>query len=109
MSRDANVVQVEIFGQTYNLRADGNAADVLSLAAYVDGKMREVASQTKTVDSLRVAILAALNIADERRRAAGPGAVLPAVASGSHADAAGAELERRAAEWTILLDEALDS
>ena len=107
MSRDANVVQVEIFGQIYNLRAEGDASDVQSLAAYVDGKMREVATQTKTVDSLRVAILAALNIADERRRAAGPGAVLPIAAAAPAKDRAAADLDRRVAEWERLLDEAL--
>ena len=57
-------VRVEIFDQVYNLR--GSDADyILRLAEYVDGKMRAVSQQTATVDSVRLAVLAALNIADE--------------------------------------------
>jgi cell division protein ZapA len=57
-------VRVEIFDQAYNLR--GSDADyILKLAEYVDGKMRAVSEQTSTVDSVRLAVLAALNIADE--------------------------------------------
>jgi cell division protein ZapA len=57
-------VRVEIFDQVYNLR--GSDADYISkLAEYVDGKMRAVSQQTATVDSVRLAVLAALNIADE--------------------------------------------
>jgi cell division protein ZapA len=57
-------VRVEIFDQVYNLR--GSDADyILKLAEYVDGKMRAVSEQTATVDSVRLAVLAALNIADE--------------------------------------------
>jgi cell division protein ZapA len=57
-------VRVEIFDQAYNLR--GSDPDyILKLAEYVDGKMRAVAEQTATVDSVRLAVLAALNIADE--------------------------------------------
>ncbi len=57
-------VRVEIFDQVYNLR--GSDADyIIRLAEYVDGKMRAVSEQTATVDSVRLAVLAALNIADE--------------------------------------------
>jgi len=57
-------VRVEIFDQVYNLR--GSDADyILKLAEYVDSKMRAVSEQTATVDSVRLAVLAALNIADE--------------------------------------------
>jgi len=67
-------VRVEIFDQGYNLR--GTDPDyILKLAEYVDAKMRAVAEQTHTVDSSRLAVLAALNIADEfhilRRKADG--------------------------------------
>ncbi|OYT73141.1 MAG: cell division protein ZapA [Chloracidobacterium sp. CP2_5A] len=58
-------VEVRIYGQVYNIRGDGNSAYISELAAYVDRKMREIMSSTHTVDSLRVAILSALNIADE--------------------------------------------
>ena len=61
---NVNSVRVEIFDQAYNLR--GTDPDyIFRLAQYVDGKMRAVAEQTSTVDSLRLAVLAALNIADE--------------------------------------------
>lgn len=57
-------IRVEIYDQVYNLR--GVDADyILKLAQFVDGKMRNVAEQTSTIDSLRLAVLAALNIADE--------------------------------------------
>jgi len=57
-------VRVEIYDQVYNLR--GSDPDyVFKLADFVDSKMRNVAEQTSTVDSLRLAVLAALNIADE--------------------------------------------
>ena len=57
-------VRVEIFDQVYNLRGS-DAEYILKLAEYVDGKMRAVSEQTATVDSVRLAVLAALNIADE--------------------------------------------
>ena len=57
-------VRVEIFDQAYNLR--GSDPDyVLKLAEYVDSKMRAVAAATNTIDTVRLAVLAALNIADE--------------------------------------------
>ena len=57
-------VRVEIFDQAYNLR--GSDPEYISkLAEYVDAKMRAVAEQTHTVDTVRLAVLAALNIADE--------------------------------------------
>ena len=65
----SHLVQVEIYGQSYNLRGEGETPYLQELASYVDRRMREVAEATATVDSLKVAILAALNIADESRRA----------------------------------------
>jgi cell division protein ZapA len=59
------VIQVEIFGQTYSVRAAGDAEYIRELAAYVDGKMREVADHAPTVDGTKIAILTALNISDE--------------------------------------------
>jgi cell division protein ZapA len=57
-------VRVEIFDQSYNLRGT-DPEYIFKLAEYVDTKMRTVAQHANTVDSLRVAVLAALNIADE--------------------------------------------
>jgi len=57
-------VRVEIFDQAYNLR--GSDPEYISkLAEYVDSKMRAVAEATNTIDTVRLAVLAALNIADE--------------------------------------------
>ena len=61
-------VHVEIFGQTYTVKAGGDPGYVESLAAYVDAQMREVSRTAGAVDSVRVAVLAALNIADEAFR-----------------------------------------
>ena len=58
-------MKIEIYGQAYNVHADGNEEQLKELAAFVDAKMRMVAEATHTVDSVRVAVLAALNIADE--------------------------------------------
>jgi len=61
-------VRVEIYNQTYNIRSDGDTEYIAQLAEFVDGRMREISSGTLTVDSLKVAILAALHIADELHR-----------------------------------------
>lgn len=58
-------IRVEIYNQTYSIRSDGDNEYIHDLAEYVDAKMREISSGTMTVDSLKVAILAALHIADE--------------------------------------------
>src|SRR5271170_5783394 len=57
-------VRVEIFDQAYNLRGS-DAEYILKLAEYVDSKMRAVAEATNTIDTVRLGVLAALNIADE--------------------------------------------
>src|SRR5688572_22150012 len=60
-----STVPVEIFGQTYTVKAGADPGYVEELAAYVDTQMREVSRSAGAVDSVRVAVLAALNIADE--------------------------------------------
>jgi cell division protein ZapA len=59
---------VEIFGQTYNVRGEGDPEYLAELARFVDTRMREVAAEVATVDPVKIAILAALNIADEFSR-----------------------------------------
>ena len=59
---------VEIFGQTYNVRGEGDPNYLTELARLVDSRMRDVAAEVATVDPLKIAILAALNIADEFSR-----------------------------------------
>lgn len=61
-------VQVEIFGQMYSIKGAADAPYIRSIAAMVDAKMREVQATTGTLDPHRVAILAALTIADELQR-----------------------------------------
>jgi len=58
-------VKVEIYGQIYSIGGDLEDKYVEKLAEYVDAKMRAVASATKTVDSVKVAVLTALAVADE--------------------------------------------
>jgi len=60
----SQAVSVDIYDQIYNLRGT-DPAYIERLAALVDAKMRAVSALGNTVDSLRVAVLAALNIADE--------------------------------------------
>jgi cell division protein ZapA len=60
--------EVEIFGQTYNVRGEGDPNYLTELARFVDARMREVAAEVATVDPMKIAILAALNIADEFSR-----------------------------------------
>lgn len=66
MSYDAT--EVEIYGQTYNVRGEGNPDYLTELARFVDARMREVAAEVATIDPMKIAILAALNIADEFSR-----------------------------------------
>lgn len=93
---NANVyVTVEIYDQIYHLSGQ-DAGHISRLAELVDARMRAVAAQGRTVDSLRVAVLAALNLADELSQAA-------------HAGGAGVQLgHARANSLRGLLDEVLE-
>jgi len=57
--------KVQIFGQTYSIAGDLDAAYVQKLAKYVDEKMHAIADATSTIDTQKAAVLAALAIADE--------------------------------------------
>ncbi len=91
----ANYVTVEIYNQTYHLSGQ-DEEHIRKLAAQVDAKMRAVAAQGRTVDSLRVAVLAALNLADELSQA-----------QGGESGAAARVGHARAASLRGLLDEVL--
>lgn len=65
MIKTSDGVRVEIYDQEYHMRGELDAEYIRRLAQFLDGKMRSIAERTRTVDSLRVAVLAALNIADE--------------------------------------------
>jgi cell division protein ZapA len=65
MTDSGDVIPVDIQGQRYPIRSSLEPEYVISLARYVDDKMRAAGESTPTPDSLRLAVLAALNIADE--------------------------------------------
>ncbi len=65
----ASIVTVEIAGQRYPIRSDLDERYVAELAAYVDQKMRAVSDVVPTSDMMGVAVLVALNLADEYFRA----------------------------------------
>lgn len=96
-SDSSQSIRVEIYNQTYNIRSDGDTEYIMGLAEYVDEKMREISSGTLTVDSLKVAILAALHIADEYHR------------QKNDVEQADAQLASRSAECTDMLDRILKS
>jgi cell division protein ZapA len=94
MSASDSPTPVTIFGKTYQLRGDGDPAYLHQLAREVDRRMREVAEATGTADTLKVAILAALNITDECLQAQ-DGSVSP-------------DTERQMGRWAARIDEILD-
>ncbi|HTZ34131.1 MAG TPA: cell division protein ZapA [Methylomirabilota bacterium] len=57
--------RVHIFGQTFSIGGELDEEYVQKLAAYVDEKMRAISEMTPTVDTQKIAIMAALAIADE--------------------------------------------
>lgn len=60
-----NKVKVQIFGATYSIQGEADTEYIVRLADYVNEKMKEVAQNLQTGSHLQIAILAALNIADE--------------------------------------------
>jgi cell division protein ZapA len=69
MEQTSRIVTVEIHGQRYPIKSTLDAPYVAELAAYVDEKMRLALKECPSGDTLKVAVLAALNIADEYFRA----------------------------------------
>jgi cell division protein ZapA len=91
----ARVVPVDILGQRYPIRSSLDARYVTELATYVDEKMRAAAEAAPNGDTMRLAVLAALNIADEYFRCR------------ETERARQLELSERTAEVERLLDQAL--
>jgi len=58
-------MKVEIYDQVYNVAGDLDPEYVERLARYVDQRMRQIARGSGAIDSIKVAVLAALSIADE--------------------------------------------
>ena len=98
--RATTSVSVDIYDQTYHLRAH-DPAYIEKLASTVDSKMRAVSASGNTADSLRVAVLAALNIADELLRLQDQCRTL-------HGTASETTLRSRAINLSGLLDSVLD-
>ncbi len=69
----ARVVTVEIHGQRYAVKSDLDQTYIAELATYLDEKMRQAADELSSADTLRIAIIAALNLADELYRARADG------------------------------------
>ncbi len=65
MAAKSRRVELDIFGQTFSLIAEDEAR-LQEVAKYVDAQMKELSQSTATIDSFRLAVLAALNIANER-------------------------------------------
>jgi Cell division protein ZapA len=84
---------VTIYGKTYHLRGDGDPAYLHELAQEVDRRMKEVAEATGTADTLKVAILAALNVTDDCLQAR-RGPVSP-------------DTESQMGRWVVAIDEVL--
>jgi len=95
MADPGAVQSVEIAGQRYPIRSGLDPEYVSRLAAYVDDKMRAASDSTPTSDTLRLAVLAALNIADELFRCRDSN------------EARDGELAERAGELERLLDRVL--
>ncbi len=65
MVKTQNGIRVEIYDQEYSMKGDLDPEYIEKLARLLDHRMRSIAARTNTVDSLCVAVLAALNLADE--------------------------------------------
>ena len=90
-----SIVKVEICGSEYRIRGDADPESIQEIAHYVDSKMREVTTETSLDSTLKVAILAALNIAGELFR------------EREHRNRLLAEVQERAEEMTRSLDSEL--
>ncbi|MGH9430270.1 MAG: cell division protein ZapA [Terriglobia bacterium] len=95
-ANEPETIHVVIYDQEYNLRGQLDPEYIRKLARYVDEKMRSVAARTQTVDSLRTAILAAMNIADEYHQMA------------ARFEAGIRQMDSEIGKYASMLDEVLD-
>ena len=68
MSDESRSIRVSIFGREYNIRGGSDEEYIRELAGHVDSVMKDIADKAGTLSSGRIAILAALNIADEMNK-----------------------------------------
>jgi cell division protein ZapA len=92
---EGNSVKVTIFGQVYTINGEAPRDYIHQIAEYLDGKMEEVRTTSAITNPTQVAILAALNVADEYFQ-------LKNLKSGVDS-----EVERRAMALISMLDEGL--
>lgn len=96
-SRGTTSIDVEIFGSVYHVRGEQDPHYLRRLAEVVDGKMREISRHVPVVDSGKIAILAALNLADELLQC------------NNQQEGERVEMMEKVEELTGLLTEALDT
>ena len=92
-SADKKSVVVNIGGKEFKIKGDADESLLLELAAYVDGKMKEIKDKAGVVDLHRLAVLAALNIAEELHNL-----------KSEKAQAASREMDDKLAEMNALVD-----
>jgi cell division protein ZapA len=92
-----NVLKVNIYGTDYPIKGSTNVEYIKQIAEYVDSKMREVDQNIAVVSALKVAILAALNIADELFKERLKNEKLPKY-----------DFEDKIEKWISVLDEGLN-
>ena len=97
MASSSTSVDVEIFGATYHVRGEHDRERLQQLADMVDRKMREIGGKVPTVDTSKIAILAALNLADELLQC------------NNQQEGERVEIMEKVAELTGVLTEALDT
>ena len=107
MAHDMDAVVVDIYDQIYKLRGV-NPEHIERLASVVDSKMRAVSSHGATVDSLRVAVLAALNLADELVTLRAKHEALTAQVEANRQAAERSMVRSRAGSLMGMLDEVLE-
>ncbi len=95
MAETHDGIRVEIYDQEYHVSGGLDPEYIKKLAQFLDAKMRSIAERTHTVDSLRVAILAALNIADEYHQL------------NAKYEAKTREVEEKVGEYSEVLDQVL--
>ena len=96
-SRGTTSIDVEIFGSVYHVRGEQDPEYLRRLAEVVDGKMRDISRHVPVVDSGKIAILAALNLADELLQC------------NNQQEGERVEMMEKVEELTGLLTEALDT
>jgi len=106
-ARDSGAVVVDIYDQIYQLQGT-DPAYIERLASVVDSKMRAVSAHGATVDSLRVAVLAALNIADELLALRTRCELLSATVEANRQQASQSAVRLRAGSLMGMLDEVLE-